>query len=101
MKTMGLNSLYLVQPKSFPDHKAKEMAAGADDILDNAVVTDTLRRGISWLPINTGTSARPRGLSLPGLIPASCADLVSHKLIILKLQLYLVESMQVLPTKNC
>ena len=31
MKTMGLSSLYLVKPKSFPDSRAKEMAAGADD----------------------------------------------------------------------
>ncbi len=29
MKTMGLTSLYLVQPKLFPHEKASEMAAGA------------------------------------------------------------------------
>jgi tRNA (cytidine32/uridine32-2'-O)-methyltransferase len=79
MKTMGLNSLYLVRPKSFPDYKAKEMAAGADDILEQAVVTHTLEEALSGCQLILATSARPRGLSLPGLIPASSADLVSEQ----------------------
>ncbi len=33
MKTMGFHSLYLVNPKLFPDYKAYELAAGADDVL--------------------------------------------------------------------
>ncbi|WP_454785787.1 tRNA (cytosine(32)/uridine(32)-2'-O)-methyltransferase TrmJ [Legionella sp. WA2024007413] len=79
MKTMGLNSLYLVNPKSFPDYKAKEMAAGADDLLERAVVTETLDEALIGCQLILGTSARPRGLSLPGLIPASCADLISQQ----------------------
>jgi tRNA (cytidine32/uridine32-2'-O)-methyltransferase len=79
MKTMGLHSLYLVQPKSFPDYKAKEMAAGADDILANAVVTDTMEEALAGCQLILATSARPRGLSLPGLIPSSSADLVSQQ----------------------
>jgi tRNA (cytidine32/uridine32-2'-O)-methyltransferase len=79
MKTMGLNSLYLVTPKSFPDYKAKEMAAGADDLLESAVVTETLDEALIGCQLILGTSARPRGLSLPGLLPASCADLVSKQ----------------------
>lgn len=79
MKTMGLNSLYLVTPKSFPDPKAFEMAAGADDILEHAIVTDSLEEALAGCQLILGTSARPRGLSLPGLTPASCAELVhSH-----------------------
>jgi tRNA (cytidine32/uridine32-2'-O)-methyltransferase len=77
MKTMGINSLYLVTPKSFPDYKAKEMAAGADDILDNAVVTDTLEEALVGCHLILATSARPRGLSLPGLIPSASGELVS------------------------
>lgn len=76
MKTMGLNSLYLVNPKQFPDYKAKEMAAGADDVLDSAVVTNTLDEALAGCQLILATSARPRGLSLPGLIPASSAELV-------------------------
>lgn len=79
MKTMGLNSLYLVKPKSFPDYKAKEMAAGADDLLEKAVVTETLDEALAGCQLILGTSARPRGLSLPGLLPASCAELVSQQ----------------------
>ena len=47
MKTMGLSSLYLVQPKQFPCAEAIAMAAGADDILENAVVVDTLQQAIA------------------------------------------------------
>ncbi|HAT8621679.1 tRNA (cytosine(32)/uridine(32)-2'-O)-methyltransferase TrmJ [Legionella pneumophila serogroup 1] len=80
MKTMGLSTLYLVNPKSFPDLKAKEMAAGADDVLDAAVVTNTLDEALIGCQLILGTSARPRGLSLPGLIPASCAELINQQL---------------------
>lgn len=79
MKTMGLNSLYLVEPRSFPDLKAKEMAAGADDVLEQAVITDSLDEALKGCQLIFGTSARPRGLSLPGLTPYSCAELVSKQ----------------------
>lgn len=78
MKTMGLNSLYLVMPKSFPDLRAKEMAAGADDVLDSAIVTSSLDEALTGCQLILGTSARPRGLSLPGLLPVECAQLVSQ-----------------------
>ena len=79
MKTMGLNTLYLVTPKSFPDYKAKEMAAGADDLLESAIITDTLEEALVGCQLILATSARPRGLSLPGLIPASGAELISKQ----------------------
>lgn len=78
MKTMGLSSLYLVNPKSFPDYKAREMAAGADDILNDATVVATLDEALVNCQVIFATSARPRGLSLPGLIPSSFAELVSE-----------------------
>ncbi|KTD65792.1 RNA methyltransferase [Legionella spiritensis] len=79
MKTMGLSRLYLVCPKSFPDFKAWEMAAGADDILDNCIVTDTLDEALSGCQLIVATSARPRGIALPGLLPRECADLVCRQ----------------------
>ncbi|KTD09194.1 methyltransferase [Legionella gratiana] len=79
MKTMGLNALYLVKPKSFPDLRAQEMAAGADDLLASAVVTESLDEALIGCQLILGSSARPRGLSLPGLTPASCADLVNQQ----------------------
>lgn len=79
MKTMGLNSLYLVNPKSFPDYKAKEMAAGADDVLEQAVVTSSLEEALAGCQLILATSARPRGLSLPGLLPVSGAEFIGKQ----------------------
>lgn len=79
MKTMGLHSLYLVRPKSFPDSKANEMAAGADDVLNDACIVDTMEEALVGCQLILATSARPRGLSLPGLIPSSAADLIGSK----------------------
>lgn len=76
MKTMGLHRLYLVSPRSFPDRWANELAAGADDILENAVVTDSLANALIGCQLVLGTSARPRDIALPGLTPAATADLV-------------------------
>jgi tRNA (cytidine32/uridine32-2'-O)-methyltransferase len=79
MKTMGLSSLYLVTPKSFPDYKANEMAAGADDVLAGAIVTQSLDDALAGCQLILATSARPRGLSLPGLLPVSSAELISQQ----------------------
>ncbi len=79
LKTMGLGSLYLVTPKSFPDSRAIEMAAGADDLLEQAIITETLDDALKGCQLILGTSARPRGISLPGLTPAACAELISNQ----------------------
>jgi len=47
MKTMGLTNLYLVKPKHFPDGQAKSLAVNAADVLDTAVVTNTLEEAIA------------------------------------------------------
>lgn len=78
MKNMGLHSLYLVKPKSFPDDAARAMAAGADDILEQAVVVESLEEALSGCHLLLATSARPRGLSLPGLTPSSSAQLIQE-----------------------
>jgi len=77
MKTMGLSRLYLVSPEAFPDKKANELAAGADDILERAVVTDTLPQALHGCQLIFATSARPRDIYLPGLTPRECADKVA------------------------
>lgn len=79
MKTMGLSRLYLVTPKSFPDVKAYELAAGADDILDSCVVTQSLDEALLGCQIIVATSARPRGIALPGLSPQACAEMISQQ----------------------
>ncbi len=78
MKTMGLQHLYLVSPKIFPDSKAREMAVGADDLLQQAVVVDTLDEALKGCQMIFASSARPRDLAIPGLTPAGAADLIAQ-----------------------
>ncbi|HBG50499.1 MAG TPA: hypothetical protein DDW89_01605, partial [Gammaproteobacteria bacterium] len=42
MKTMGLSELHLVAPERFPDPQAVAMAAGAEDLLEQACIHPTL-----------------------------------------------------------
>ncbi|WED43807.1 RNA methyltransferase [Legionella cardiaca] len=79
MKTMGFGNLYLVTPKAFPHQKALEMAAGADDVLEEAIVTDSLDEALKGCQLIFATSARPRGIPLPGLTPSECATLIAGK----------------------
>ena len=74
MKNMGLTRLYLVNPKQFPDQQAVARSAGANDILDNAVVVDSLDEAISEARLVIGTSTRARRLSWPALDPVNCAS---------------------------
>jgi tRNA (cytidine32/uridine32-2'-O)-methyltransferase len=67
MKTMGLKHLYLVDPVSELDSKANALAAGATDVLGNAVIVDTLEEAIKDCGLVVGTSARSRTLSWPML----------------------------------
>lgn len=63
MKTMGLRSLYLVNPKSFPDKEAERRAAGAWDVLNNARVCTTLGEALRDTVLAAAVTARSRDLS--------------------------------------
>ena len=63
MKTMGLDSLYLVNPKTFPDKEAERRAAGAWNILNNAKVCSNLDEALSGTIFAAAVTARPRDLS--------------------------------------
>lgn len=67
MKVMGLSSLHLVTPKIFPNADATAMASGADDVLQTAVVHDSLDSALAGCSLVLGTSARLRSLSMPML----------------------------------
>jgi tRNA (cytidine32/uridine32-2'-O)-methyltransferase len=73
MKNMGLHRLYLVAPRQFPDEQATWRAASAQDVLDDAVVTDTLEEAIGDCQFVVGTSARGRRIPWPLLDPRRCA----------------------------
>jgi tRNA (cytidine32/uridine32-2'-O)-methyltransferase len=74
MKVMGLRRLYLVNPKSFPDPDATALAAGADDVLDNAVVMPDLASALADCALILGTSARRRDIVLKEYSPARAAE---------------------------
>ncbi len=63
MKTMGLSHFYLVKPKQFPDAQANALAASAEDLLDTAIVTETLSEALTGCAFAIGVSARKRYLS--------------------------------------
>ena len=67
MKVMGLSSLHLVTPKTYPSADATAMASGADDLLQSAVVHDSLDSALAGCPLVLGTSARMRSLPMPML----------------------------------
>lgn len=73
MKTMGLSQLVLVSPKSFPSDEAEAMASGATDILDAAIVVDTLEDAIAEVGFVVGASARSRHLPWPLVNPREMA----------------------------
>ncbi|MEX2365080.1 MAG: RNA methyltransferase [Pseudohongiellaceae bacterium] len=74
MKNMGLASLYLVAPKDFPSGVARGRAASAVDVLENAVVTETLQEAISDCGLVIATSARSRHIPWPVFEPCECAE---------------------------
>lgn len=76
MKTMGLSQLCLVNPDEFPSGTATALASGADDILANARVCETLEEALADCQFVVGTSARVRGVSLPLVDPRHCAQTI-------------------------
>jgi len=74
MKTMGLSSLYLVNPVHEPDGQASALAAGAGDVLANAKIVSTLEEAVSDCGLVVGTSARSRTHSWPMLGPRECGE---------------------------
>jgi len=74
MKTMGLLRLHMVHPKTFPCAEATARASGADDVLANAVVVDTLEEALAGCRLVIGTSDRNRTIEWPSLSPKQAAS---------------------------
>ena len=74
MKTMGLSDIVLVSPVDFPSPEANKMAAGAEDMLNNIRVVETLTEAISDCTLVVASTARPRGYDLPELTPQGMAE---------------------------
>ncbi len=78
MKTMGLQHLYLINPRYFPDPQAEAMAAGADDILQHAVVCATLEEALQGCVFVAGMSARVRDITHEVLAPREAMPLMAQ-----------------------
>jgi TrmH family RNA methyltransferase len=77
MKTMGLEQLYLVQPKEFPSAEATARASGADDLLARAQVFEELDEALQGCNLVIGASARERSIPCPLLDPRECAAMIA------------------------
>ena len=75
MKTMGLSTLYLVKPKSFPDAQATTLSSNASDVLDNAVVVESLQAALVGCEWVVGSSARDaRSLTWDVMDARNCGE---------------------------
>lgn len=81
LKTMGLHRLVLVKPKKFPHYEATKRAAGAQDVLDSAVVVETLDEAVADCTLVLGTSVRDREVAWPTENPHRCAVNVYQHLV--------------------
>ena len=80
MKVMGLSELVLVQPKTRPNEQSIAMSSNATDILDNAMIVDTLPEALKDCQLVVGTSARhERSLSWNIQDSRSCGELVAKQ----------------------
>jgi len=60
MKNMALDQLVLVKPKQFPHAEAVARASGADDVLANARVVDSVREALEGCGFVAATTSRDR-----------------------------------------
>ncbi|WP_133406624.1 tRNA (cytosine(32)/uridine(32)-2'-O)-methyltransferase TrmJ [Parashewanella tropica] len=74
MKTMGLTKLYLAEPRVEPDGQSIALAAGAADILKDAVTVDSFDKAIEDCSLVVATSARSRTLDWPVLEPREAGE---------------------------
>lgn len=74
IKNMGMAKLYLVEPKEWPSDKAVWRASNAADVLEDAVVVDTLDEAIADCGLVVGTSARERRIPWPLVTPRECGE---------------------------
>lgn len=74
MKTMGQKHLYLVNPGCFPSAEVTARAAGADDILEHAVVCNSLEEAIRDCVLVVAASARIRSIPWPAEGPRDAAQ---------------------------
>ena len=76
MANMGVSQLVLVDPMDFPSPVATARAAGADSILNNAVIVNNLDQALEDCRIVLGSTARTRSIQWPEYTPQQAAESV-------------------------
>ena len=76
MKTMGLRHLHLINPRYFPDPQADAMAAGADDLLRDAVVCGSIDEALQGVVFVVAMTARLRDISIEVKSPREAMPLL-------------------------
>jgi tRNA (cytidine32/uridine32-2'-O)-methyltransferase len=79
MKNMGLSRLYLVGPKDFPSFEASQRASSATDILQQAMVVDSLAEALEGCSLVVGTTARLRSVQWPQMDARRCGELLVNE----------------------
>lgn len=81
MKTMAFRRMALVAPVGDPlDREAMAMAAGADDLIDQAWRGDVLDDALTGCTLVLGSTARRRSVPMPELSPRDAASRVVEEL---------------------
>ncbi|SFV58236.1 tRNA:Cm32/Um32 methyltransferase [hydrothermal vent metagenome] len=80
MKNMALSRLYLVKPKNFPSAVATARASGADDVLSNAIVCESLIQALDGCHLVIGASARQRSIKWQQLDVVESCSLIDKTL---------------------
>lgn len=78
IKTMGFNQLYLVKPKlaSIITHdNAIAMASGAADVLESAVIVDSLAQALAPVSLAFALTSRPRYIGPPPVTIRQSAEI--------------------------
>jgi tRNA/rRNA methyltransferase len=81
MANFGLSQLRLVKPRhGWPNDKARMMAAGADDVVDGAVLYASLAEAIGDCSFVLATTARAHDQAKPVVAPADAARLMAPRI---------------------
>ena len=75
MKNFGLGELYLVAPQRKLSRHAYALASHAEDVLDAAVICDTVAEALTGCTLALGTTARPRAAETRVYTPREAAML--------------------------
>ena len=79
LKTMGFESLILINPGQHLSEEARWMAHGSNDVLENAIVYDDIDRALQNMDFIIGTTAKKRSVKYNYYEPMELNQLIGNK----------------------